>query len=69
MTDWIKCSDRYPKLGQECLVWFANSPEPYMDLWLFDNSNLFFCDDPDAKLKRPKDCVTHWAEAPAPPVD
>lgn len=66
MNEWISINERFPHKGQQVLVWFANSPEPYIDCWTFDNSNQYFR---DFKPARGDMNVTHWMPLPEPPKE
>jgi hypothetical protein len=62
--EWISVSERYPKLGQQVLVWFAGEAEPHMDLWTYSGENQYFMAKTRAKNS---ERVTHWQPLPEPP--
>jgi hypothetical protein len=76
MSEWIDVREKFPDVGQEVLVWFDESSEPYMAVWKYDGMNQYFCPFSPAPFKKsarlaqppPAQRVTHWMPLPDPPV-
>lgn len=62
--EWISVKDDFPKKGTEVLVWFGDSPEPYMAIWQYDDRNRYFRKGKPMPFRA---SVTHWAPRPDPP--
>jgi hypothetical protein len=69
MTEWIKCSERLPTIGEKVYMTLNEAKSIRMDLY-YDSSNNRFEEEHDMGWwVEPKNKVTHWAEIPEAPHD
>lgn len=69
MSDWIKCSDRLPKVGERVLVCSVYGAVQHCAYYRdADDDNDFWQDTYDLADGRALDEVTHWMPLPAAPT-